>query len=197
MKAAVLSTKPVNSAAAPRARSATDAAALAIGTCGGIGYLPIVPASWGSLFGVGVYLLAQKASESFAIRAEGRYFSAALLESSLATFILIFLICLFLLGVWAATRVEKLTGQKDPRIVVIDEVVGQLVTFLFVPARLGWWTVIAGFLAFRLFDIWKLYPADKLESLPGGLGAMADDIMAGFYAAALMSLLCSVYLWVS
>lgn len=174
-------------------RSGLDNIAFAIATCG-IGYMPFVPATWGSLIGVGVYLLAQKASESFAVWVDERHLTIVLMESSRASFTLVFLIILFLIGVWAATRVEKLTGEKDPRIVVIDEIVGQLVTFLFVPAKLGWWTVAAGFFAFRFFDIWKPYPANKFESLPSGLGVMSDDAMAGFYAAAFMSLLCSFYL---
>lgn len=174
-------------------RSFTDRLALAIGTCG-IGYMPFVPATWGSLLGVGVYLLAQKADENFAFGVAGHQPGIVFLESMRVSLTLVFLIALFLIGIWAATRVEKLTGKKDPRIVVIDEILGQFITLLFIPAKLGWWTIIAGFLAFRFFDILKLYPANKLESLPGGLGAMADDVMAGFYAAAFMSLLCSINL---
>ena len=184
----------VETVASQRARSVTDYISLAVATCGGVGYMPFVPATWGSLFGVGIYLLALKAAESLTIWAQERQFTTALLESSQASIILISLMILFFAGLCAATRVEKLTGQKDPKIVVIDEVVGQLITFLFVPLKLGWWTVLTGFLAFRLFDIWKLYPADKMEDLPTGLGAMADDVVAGVYAAVFMSLLCSVYL---
>ena len=175
-------------------RSVVDYIALAVATCGGVGYMPFVSATWGALFGVGIYLLAQKLGESLTIWAQERQFTNALLESSQTLLISISLIFLFFAGLCAATRVEKLTGQKDPKIVVIDEVVGQLITFLLVPAKLGWWTVLTGFLAFRLFDIWKLYPANKLEALPTGLGAMADDVVAGIYAAVLMSLLCTVYL---
>lgn len=177
-------------------RTTADYLALAIGSCGGVGYMPIVPATWGSMVGVGIYLLAQRLSESFTIWADGRQISPVLLESARSSITLAFLIGLFLIGIWAATRVEKLTGKKDPGIVVIDEVVGQLVTFLFIPARLGWWTVLIGFLAFRAFDILKPYPTARFESLPEGLGAMADDAMAGFYAAAFMSVLCSFYLTV-
>jgi phosphatidylglycerophosphatase A len=176
-------------------RSPLDYVALSIATCG-IGYMPIVPATFGSLVGVGFYLLAQKMSESFVVWTANYQFTNAFLESSRASFTIIFLIALFLIGTWAATRVVKLTGKKDPRIVIIDEVIGQLITFLFIPAKLGWWTIVIGFLAFRFFDILKPYPANKLESLPTGLGVMADDVMAGFYAAALMSLLCLLYLTV-
>ena len=58
----------------------------------------------------------------------------------------------------------------------------------------GRWTVVAGFLAFRLFDIWKPYPIRRLEGLGGGLGIMADDMLAGFYAAAAVSLLVTLHL---
>jgi phosphatidylglycerophosphatase A len=84
--------------------------------------------------------------------------------------------------------------RKDPGAVVIDEVAGQLITFLFVPRDAGLWALVAGFFAFRLFDIWKPYPISRLESLESGLGVMADDVLAGAYAATLMALLTSVYL---
>lgn len=177
----------------PVKRTPLDYVALWIATCG-IGYLPIVPATFGSLVGIVIYLLGLKANDIFTIWAQGNNFSVSFVESSRATFTVIFLLALFFIGIWAASRVVKLTKKKDPRIVIIDEVVGQLITFLFVPAKLGWWTVIIGFLAFRFFDILKPYPSDKLESLPTGLGVMADDVMAGFYAAAFMSFLCLIYL---
>lgn len=175
-------------------KSIKDNIALIIATCGGVGYIPIVPASWGSLASVGIYLLALMAGEQFTLWAESRFLPSFLINSFLNSITIVLLISLFLIGIWASTRVGKLTKKKDPRIVVIDEVVGQLITFLLVPAILGWWTLIAGFLLFRFFDILKPYPANKLESLPSGLGIMADDVMAGFYAAASISLLCTLYL---
>lgn len=174
-------------------RSRLDYVALSIATCG-IGYMPIVPATWGSLLGVGIYLLAQIASDNFVVWAQANHVTNAQFESIRALVTLIFLIALFLIGIWAATRVIKLTGKKDPRIVIIDEIAGQLITFLFIPAKLGWWALLIGFLAFRFFDILKPYPANKLESLPSGLGVMADDVMAGIYAAAFMALVFSIYL---
>ena len=174
--------------------SRSDFVALTIATCGGVGYIPIFPASWGSLAACGIYFVALTANENLAFWAQNQNLNVALLESLRASFILVFLIGLFLVGMWSATRTVKLTGIKDPRIVVVDEVVGQFITFLFVPANIGWWIIPVGFFAFRLFDIWKLFPADKLESLPDGLGVMADDVMAGFYAAALVSIVCSIYL---
>src|ERR671917_101291 len=94
-----------------------------------------------------------------------------------------------------ATRAEKLLGKKDPGAVVVDEVAGQLITFLFVPWQTTWtWTVALGFIAFRVFDIWKPYPVRRLEGLGGGVGIMADDMLAGFYAATAMSLLVTLRL---
>jgi len=178
----------------PVKRTPLDYVALWIATCG-IGYIPIVPATFGSLVGIVIYLLVLRANDIFTIWAQGNNFTVSFIEASRVCFTVIFLMILFFIGIWAASRVVKLTEKKDPRIVIIDEVVGQLITFLFVPAKFGWWTVVIGFLAFRFFDILKPYPSDKLESLPTGLGVMADDVMAGFYAAAFMSFLCLTYLW--
>ena len=112
----------------------------------------------------------------------------------LTTALLAAILVVAIAGTWAATRAEKLLGKKDPGAVVVDEVAGQLIAFLFVPWRASLWAVVAGFVAFRLFDIWKPYPVRRLEGLGGGLGIMADDMLAGFYAAALMSLLVTLRL---
>jgi phosphatidylglycerophosphatase A len=97
--------------------------------------------------------------------------------------------CLALLGVlliapaiWAAGRVAKDTGSKDPQIVVIDEVVGQWITFAGA-STLNAKSWIAAFALFRLFDIWKPPPVRQLERIPGGAGIVLDDAMAGIYAA--------------
>jgi phosphatidylglycerophosphatase A len=174
-------------------RSWRDYLAFALATCG-VGYMPIAPGTWGSAVGVGVYLLALKANEQYIVWTQTYRMNSLLIESLRASFILVFLFALFLIGIWAANRVVKLTGRKDPGIVVIDEVVGQLITFLFLPSKLGWGAIAVGFFAFRLFDIWKPYPTHKFESLESGLGVMADDAVAGFYAAALLALLSSIYL---
>jgi len=173
-------------------RSFLDRAAYCIATCG-IGYMPIVPATWGSLLGVGVYLLVLKADDYFTFWAQDNLFAAAFVEASRNSLLIFLLLALFFIGVWASSRIVRLTGKKDPRIVIIDEIVGQLITFLFVPVRLGWWTILLGFFVFRFFDILKPYPANTLESLPTGLGVMADDVMAGIYSAAAMSLICLIY----
>ena len=82
-------------------------------------------------------------------------------------------------GIWAADRTARLAGSKDPRHVVVDEIAGQLVTLAFLPLTPR--VLIAGFLVFRVLDVWKPWPADRLEGLPGGSGIMADDLMAGLY----------------
>jgi phosphatidylglycerophosphatase A len=98
---------------------------------------------------------------------------------------------LFALGVWAASAAERHFGGTDPGPVVIDEVVGMLVTLAFIPV--GVTAAIAGFVLFRIFDVIKPYPADRLEQLHGGLGVMADDAMAGVYA----NLSLRVAIWLS
>jgi phosphatidylglycerophosphatase A len=92
-----------------------------------------------------------------------------------------------LIGIPAATRVARALGRKDPSQVVIDEVAGQLIAFLFVP--LNWHNVVAALILFRAFDIIKPFPIRRLEHLPEGTGIMLDDVGAGLYALAAMQLL--------
>lgn len=127
--------------------------------------------------------------------------------TSLFPLISLFFFLLFVsLGVWSGSRIAQWTGQKDPQFVVIDEVSGQQLTLLLalVPlslphsralgdgplfaeflafSLLNWKFLLAGFILFRLFDIAKPFPCRRLEKLPGGWGIMADDWMAGIYAA--------------
>ncbi len=87
-------------------------------------------------------------------------------------------------GVWASDRVAKYSHRKDPQFIVIDEVSGQQLTYLLGFAVGGNWKyLLLGFILFRVFDIWKPFPARQAESLPGGWGIMADDWIAGIYAA--------------
>ncbi len=79
------------------------------------------------------------------------------------------------------------SGSKDPQFVVVDEVVGQWIS-LGGAARLNWKSLLAGFVLFRLFDIWKPWPARALEKLPRGYGIVMDDVMAGVYAALVLFL---------
>ncbi|HEX8071772.1 MAG TPA: phosphatidylglycerophosphatase A [Pyrinomonadaceae bacterium] len=167
-----------------RRRTPGDYLALALATCG-VGLLPLAPGTWGSLVGVALYAGLQAASTRLFARAAtgGHAPPLALLQTTL---LLLVLTALTLAGVWAATRVERLLARKDPGAVVIDEVAGQLLTFAFVPYG-GAWTLVVGFLAFRFFDITKPYPVRRLEALESGLGIMADDLLAGLYAAVLLA----------
>jgi len=173
-----------------RKRSPTDYLALAIATCG-VGYLPLAPGTWGSLVGVGIYILLRSLNLGFI-----RHYAPAnsyLLSNPQASFLVIELIAItaiILVGIWAGSRAERLLKRKDPGKVVIDEVAGQLISLLPIPLMVlePWWLlVIIAFLIFRFFDIIKPYPARRLESLESGLGIMADDIVAGAYAAVVVA----------
>lgn len=85
-------------------------------------------------------------------------------------------------GIWAAGIVANESGRKDPQIVVVDEVIGQWLA-LAGASHLNWKSALAAFALFRCFDIWKPPPVRQLEKLPGGVGIVADDAMAGLYAA--------------
>ena len=184
----------------PQRRSAKDYAALAIATCG-VGYLPLAPGTWGSLVAVGVYLVLRVAifggfynrttilngfaNRSDNVDAHGTFLIVELLTIAVVS----------LLGVWAASRTERVLQIKDPGKVVMDEVAGQLIALLAVPLvvdRLWFLWVIVAFLSFRFFDIVKPYPARKLESLHGGWGIMADDLVAGMYAAILVAAVVAI-----
>lgn len=180
-------------AAAARRMSKRDYVALGVATCG-VGYMPVAPGTWGSAVGVVIYLLLGALNTRVFAYVAARGWSVPPFEAFRTTLLLVMIFVVVLVGIWAATRVEPLLGRKDPGAVVVDEVAGQLITFLFVPFNSGTWAIVAGFLAFRLFDIWKPYPIRRLEALESGLGVMADDVLAGAYAAMLMSLLTSVYL---
>ena len=96
-------------------------------------------------------------------------------------------IFVILIGVPAATRVARATRLKDPQFVVIDEVAGQLITFISVP--LSWKSLLLGFILFRAFDIVKPPPVRQLERIPEGAGIVLDDVGAGIYALIIMHLL--------
>jgi phosphatidylglycerophosphatase A len=154
-------------------RGPIDYLALAIATFG-VGFLPLAPGTWGSLVGVGIYLLLR----------------FLFLDSGQIPFLIIQLVVILTVtfsGIWAASQTERITGRKDPGKVVVDEVAGQLISLLpvaLVPFWSSWklW-VIVSFILFRLFDIVKPYPARRMERLHGGMGIMCDDLVAGVYAA--------------
>lgn len=90
-----------------------------------------------------------------------------------------------LVGIWAGSRVERAIDAKDPGIIVIDEVAGMLASMLFLPRTIP--VLVTAFLLFRLFDIWKPFPARQFQDLHGGVGVMLDDLIAGAYALALIA----------
>lgn len=178
----------------PRGGRLANVLALAIATCG-VGYLPLAPGTWGSLVGVGLYLVWRALIQSrFLNLIRNNHPGPVELETLHTAFLLILIAVVTLGGIWAATRAEKLLGRKDPGKVVVDEVAGQLITFLFIPitVALNWWIIVAGFLLFRLFDIWKPYPARRFEALESGLGIMADDVVAGVYGAIAVAIMLAV-----
>jgi len=136
----------------------------AVATFAGSGFFPVAPGTFASLLVALLY----------------RFF---LWRWSLAWYAGL-IAAVFFLGTAAAGAAAKEFGRKDPRPVVIDEVCGQLVTYILVPAL--WINVAAGFFLFRAFDVLKPYPIRKLENLPGGWGIMADDVLAAIYAAVLL-----------
>lgn len=138
--------------------------AIFIATFGYVGYFPIAPGTAGSLAALALYAVV-------------RWTATPAVELSA-------IVVVFAVGIWAATGTERALNRKDPGPVVIDEVLGMLVTLAFMP--LSWWGIAAGFVLFRIFDVIKPFPAGRLEHLPGGLGIMADDAMAGLYGQLVM-----------
>ena len=132
--------------------------ALAIATVFGVGYAPVAPGTFGSAAGLLLWLLLP----------------ASLLVQGLA------IVVLFVAGSLAGNAAERYYGKTDPRHVVIDEVMGMVITLFLIPVGAG--GALLGFLLFRATDVIKPWPANRLESLPGGWGVMADDAMAAVYA---------------
>ncbi len=134
--------------------------AVGIATVGCLGFVRVAPGTWGSVAGLLLsYLvrtLAPPGAELFVILA------------------------MAVVGTWAADRSERELGRKDPGPVVVDEVLGMLLTLALLPMSMP--AAIAGFLIFRAYDVAKPFPAARLEQAPGGLGIMLDDVVAGVYA---------------
>ena len=145
--------------------------ARAIATGLGIGYAPLASGTFGSLWGL---LLAWGLTAT-----GGRWGVVAGLFLVTAV------------GAWATEVTAAAIGTKDPGVIVVDEIAGQLVALMFIP--LTGPTVIAAFLLFRLFDIWKPYPVRRLEELPGASGIMADDLLAGTYANLVLQALIRIF----
>lgn len=153
-----------------------------------------MPGTFGSAVAIGIYLLIRQAEISAEQYLVGLGWGVAKADAWLAFGSLLAFLLFMLLGVWASLRATKLFSDKDPQKVVVDEVMGQLLVFFFVPLGISWWLVLAGFGLFRLFDIWKPYPIDSLQDLPGGLGVCADDLLAGVYGGICLNLLYAISL---
>src|ERR1051326_4224503 len=162
-------------------RTAGDYVALALATCG-VGMIPLAPGTWGSAVGVLLYLAVGRSSQ-VAFDYAVRYWldlSPQTFPVFLTTALLLVIFVVSIVGTWAATRAEKLFGKKDPGAVVVDEVAGQLVTYLFAPWGTGWWAIVAGFVAFRAFDIWKPYPVPGGDASVARLGVLSAHTLEGF-----------------
>ncbi len=164
-----------------------DYIALAL-TTWGVGYLPLMPGTFGSMVGVAIYFGVVWLD----VLAGFWFFTAGYTPEQVSALVWasnsILLVILIIVGIWASGRAIALLGNSDPPEAVVDEVMGVLVTLLFIPQGAGWIYVLAGFGLFRLFDIWKPYPIDSLQDLPGGVGVCADDLVAGVYAGMCLSI---------
>lgn len=134
--------------------------AYVLATWFGCGLVPLAPGTAGTLGAIPLFLV---------------------LRSSGPICVLFVASILAIVGIWASGHVIAKTGQKDPQIIVIDEVVGVLVTLA--ASAPTWSSLILGVVLFRIFDQWKPWPARSLEALPGGLGVVMDDVAAGVWGA--------------
>jgi len=130
----------------------------------GIGYAPIIPGTAGSLAAAILHFMLPLEEPAW----------------------ILIITAAFVAGIWSGTLVEREYG-KDPPLVVIDEFVGQWLTFSFLPMDLL--TLTGGFLLFRIFDISKPFPVNRAQRLKGGLGIMLDDVIAAVYAHASLRLI--------
>jgi phosphatidylglycerophosphatase A len=153
--------------------SLSDRAAFIIATGFGAGFVPIAPGTIGALEGAAIFLTVR----ALELGAVTSVFSLIILN-----------IALFLLGVWASSRTCRVIGVSDPSQIVVDEISGQMISLtpLALLPSLSFVGLLIGFALFRVFDIFKPYPIRRLEQLHGGLGVMADDALAGVYAAVLL-----------
>lgn len=142
-----------------------------VATFFGVGRLRPGPGTWASVATVGLWTVAAHYLPS-------RWMVPANL---------VLVLLAVAVGIPAATQVARTCGRKDPQIVVIDEVAGQLITLIATP--LAWKSFLAGFILFRAFDIVKPPPVRQLERLPEGVGIVVDDVAAGLYSLAVMQLL--------
>lgn len=136
----------------------------------GAGFSPVAPGTMGTAVGVLICLAGYSLSWGFR---------------------LVFVVAVCAVSIYVAGRAEVLFGKKDDQRIVIDEIAGLQVTML--PATITGLHLCVAFVLFRVFDIWKPYPVNRLQNLPGGWGVVADDLGAGVYAGLVMLLLTILF----
>ena len=134
--------------------------ALFVASFGYVGFFPIAPGTAGSLAALVLF-------------AGVRWVGMPAFELGMIALVMV-------AGIWAANGAERVLGLKDPGPIVIDEVLGMLITLAVIPVSLT--GILVGFLLFRVFDVMKPFPAARIEHLSGGFGVMLDDAVAGLYA---------------
>ena len=156
----------------PNPQSPIPVVPLAVATVFGLGYAPFAPGTFGSAAGLLLWWLLPASTGTHAI----------------------VIVALFAAGSWSGNVAEQYFGRTDPSHVVIDEVMGMLVTMFLNPV--GWAGALLAFFMFRLFDVVKPYPSDRLERLHGGVGVMADDGMAAIYANLALRVTLALGKWI-
>ena len=129
-----------------------------------VGYLPFIPGTFASIVGALLFYLVK--------------------ESIFAHTLLI--LVLLILGFWVSGKAERIWNRKDASCIVIDEVSGMLLAFMFIPYDIR--IVLIAFILFRILDALKPYPADKFQGFSGSIGIMGDDIVAGLYTNIILQL---------
>ena len=143
-----------------------------IATCFKVGYLPLAPGTWGSIFAILLWW--------------------AFLKNLNIYIFGILIIFSFLIGIIASNIVINQRGDADPSYIIIDELVGQWLALLFIPQ--GYFYIVFSFISFRFFDIVKPWPISLIEKLPKGLGVMSDDFIAGLITLVLIQII-HIYLF--
>ncbi|MBU0634797.1 MAG: phosphatidylglycerophosphatase A [Candidatus Omnitrophica bacterium] len=134
-----------------------------------IGYLPKMPGTYASFIGILIYFFIRNS------------FSAYLIVCAL----------LAIIGFWTGTRAKKMFGEKDSRLIVIDEVCGMVLCFFLISASFT--KLLLGFALFRIFDIIKPFPANIVQRLKGSPGIMGDDIIAALYTNLALRVFMAVF----
>lgn len=143
-----------------------------IATCFKVGYLPLAPGTWGSVFAILLWW--------------------AFLKNVNIYIFVILIIFSFLIGIVASNIVIDQRGDADPSYIIIDELVGQWLALLFIPQE--YFYIVISFISFRFFDIIKPWPISLIEKLPKGLGVMSDDFIAGLITLVLIQII-HIYLF--